>query len=58
MLSDAVALTLMVPDTVTPFAGLVICTVGAVVSAFDTVTYTACEVVLFPALSRATAEIA
>src|SRR6185295_3566031 len=51
-LSEAVALTLIVPDTVAPFAGAVMLTVGGVVSAggaFDTVTVTADEVVRLPA---------
>jgi len=39
-LSLAVALTVVVPDTVAPFAGELMLTLGAVVSAFDTVTVT------------------
>ena len=54
-LSLAVALTVVVPDTVAPFAGELMLTVGAVVSSFDTVTEIADEVVRFPAASRATA---
>jgi len=54
-LSLAVALTVVVPDTVAPFAGELMLTVGAVVSVFDTVTEIADEVVRFPAASRATA---
>ena len=54
-LSDAVALTVVVPDTLAPFAGELMLTLGAVVSAFDTVTETADEVLRLPAASRATA---
>jgi hypothetical protein len=54
-LSEAEALTLIVPDTVDPPLGDVMLTVGGVVSAFDTVTVTPDDVVLFPAASRATA---
>src|SRR5882724_1128295 len=54
-LSDAVALTVVVPDTVAPFPGELMLTLGAVVSAFDTVTVTADEVLRLPAASRATA---
>jgi len=54
-LSDAVALTVVVPDTVAPFAGELMLTLGAVVSELETVTLTADEVVRFPAASRATA---
>jgi hypothetical protein len=57
-LSDALAVTVTVPDTVAPFAGDVTLTVGGVVSGggpLDTVTVTAAEVVVLPAASRATA---
>ena len=57
-LSDAEALTVVVPETVAPEAGDVMLTVGGVVSgggAFDTVTVTAVEVFWFPAASRALA---
>jgi hypothetical protein len=54
-LSEAEALTVVVPETVAPDDGEVMLTVGAVVSAFDTVTVTAAEVVLLPAASRALA---
>src|SRR5437660_1467507 len=53
-LSDAVAVIVVVPETVAPLAGAVILTVGGVVS-FETVTVIAAEVVVFPAASRATA---
>jgi hypothetical protein len=46
-LSEALALTLIVPDTVAPEAGEVMLTVGGVVSgggAFETVTVTGLEV--------------
>ena len=58
MLSDALALTVMVPETVAPFAGEVIDTVGGVVSGagpFETVTVTGAEVRMLPAASRAMA---
>src|SRR5437867_12635371 len=57
MLSEAVAETVIVADTVEPLAGLVIETVGGVVSGVVllTVTVTAVEVFWFPAASRATA---
>src|SRR5262245_38688490 len=57
-LSAALAETVTVPDTVAPFAGEVIFTVGGVVSgggALLTVTVTAADVVRFPAASRAIA---
>ena len=55
-LSDAVAVTLMLPDTVAPFAGAVSETVGACVSPpLLTVTVRAAEVVVLPAASRAMA---
>src|SRR6187549_899085 len=61
-LSEAFAAMVTDPETVAPAAGLVRSTVGAVVSPvgggddeFDTVTVR-CEVELFPAASRATAE--
>src|SRR6185503_19906545 len=53
-LSDALAVTVMVPLTVAPLAGAVMLTVGAVVS-FETVTVTAAAVAVLPAASRATA---
>ena len=53
-LSDALAVTVVVPVTVAPFAGAVMLTVGGVVS-FETVTVTAAAVVVLPAASRATA---
>ena len=59
-LSEAVAATLAVPETVAPAVGLVSPTDGAVVSLgggvleFDTVTLR-CELELLPAASRATA---
>jgi hypothetical protein len=52
MLSEAVAETVTVPDTVAPPAGALIATLGALLS---TVTLTALLVVVFPAASRATA---
>ena len=52
--SDAVAVIVVVPETVAPSAGALIFTVGAVVS-LETVTVTAVEVVVLPAASRATA---
>jgi len=57
-LSEALALTVTVAETVAPEAGEVMLTVGGVVSAggpFDTVTDTADEVRRLPAASRATA---
>src|SRR5882672_3402718 len=57
-LSEALALTAIVPETVAPLAGAVMLTAGGVVSgggALFTVTVTAAEVVRFPAASRATA---
>jgi hypothetical protein len=56
VLSDALPLTLAVPETVVPGAGLEMTMVGAVVSAtvFDTVVKTL-EVLLFPDLSVARA---
>src|SRR6202023_3145933 len=53
-LSDALALTVNVPETVEPVAGAVTLTVGGVVS-FATVTVTAAAVAVLPAASRATA---
>src|SRR6266581_493834 len=53
-LSEASALTLIVPDTVAPFAGAVIDTVGGVVS-LNTVTVTELEVYGRPSRSLATA---
>src|SRR6266571_327993 len=53
-LSEASALTLIVPDTVAPFAGAVIDTVGGVVS-LNTVTVTELEVYWRPSRSLATA---
>src|SRR5437899_1048375 len=53
-LSDAVAVIVVVPETVAPLAGAVTLTVGDVVS-FETVTVTAADVVVFPAASRARA---
>ena len=49
--------TVIVPETVAPLAGLVIWTVGGVVSGTElfTVTVTAVEVAVLPAASRATA---
>ena len=52
--SEALAVTVSVPETVEPEAGDVMLTVGGVVS-FDTVTVTPAEVVRLPAASRATA---
>src|SRR2546422_965629 len=52
-LSEALAVTLIVPETVAPETGEVMLTVGDVVS-FDTVTVTGAEVVRLPAASRAT----
>src|SRR5437899_58308 len=54
MLSEALAVTLTVPETVAPPTGAVTETDGGVVS-FETVTVTAAEVVTLPAASRATA---
>src|SRR5256885_4663646 len=55
-LSDAVAATLRIPDTVVPFEGPQIDTAGGVVSGvLFTVTVTGAEVVELPAASRATA---
>src|SRR6266851_1340670 len=54
ILSEALALTVIVPETVAPEAGDVMLTVGAVVS-FTTVTVTGVEVVRLPAVSCATA---
>src|SRR5436190_530479 len=53
-LSEASAVTAMVPETVDPDAGDVMLTVGGVVS-LKTVTVTALEVASFPAASRARA---
>src|SRR5436309_3287960 len=53
-LSAAVAVIVVVPETVAPFAGAVTLTVGGVVS-LKTVTVIAAEVVAFPAASRARA---
>src|SRR5207249_2813765 len=53
-LSDALAVIVVVPDTVAPELGAVIAVVGAVVS-LKTVTATAAAVVALPAASRATA---
>ena len=55
MLSAAVAVVVTLPATVALFAGAVTDTVGAVVSAFCTVTATDDDVVVLPARSRATA---
>src|SRR5205807_2249614 len=52
MLSDALALTVIVPLTAVPAAGPVMATVGGVLS---TVTLTAAEVTVLPAASRAVA---
>src|SRR6266571_312339 len=52
VLSEALALTVVVPLTVAPLIGAVIATVGA---ALSTVTVTALLVVVLPAASRATA---
>ena len=54
-LSEAEAATVRVPTTLDPFAGEVRLTVGAVVSALFTVTFTTAAVAVFPAASRATA---
>ena len=54
-LSEAVAATVMFPDTVAPPTGEVIVTVGGVASVFDTVTETPADVTALPAASRATA---
>src|SRR5207253_115124 len=56
-LSEALADTVTVPETVDPLAGAVMDTVGGVVSAavLLTVTLTALDVVRFPAASRAMA---
>ena len=51
-MSEAVAVTVVVPEMLAPFAGAVIATVG---SALSTVIDTFEEVLVFPALSRATA---
>src|SRR5258708_7076427 len=53
-LSDALAPTVVVPDTVAPAAGAVMLTVGGVVS-LKTVTVAAAAVAVLPAPSRATA---
>src|ERR1051326_1081198 len=53
-LSDAVAVTVVVPETVAPFAGAVTATDGGVLS-LEIVTVTGAAVVRFPAASRATA---
>src|SRR6185295_9045602 len=53
-LSDALAVTVVVPPTVAPFAGAVTLTVGGVVS-LNTVTVTVVDVAVLPAASRATA---
>src|SRR2546426_887177 len=53
-LSDALALIVVVPETVAPFAGAVRLTVGGVVS-LSTVPVTAAAVAVLPAASRATA---
>src|SRR5712664_4186468 len=53
-LSEALAVTVIVPETLAPDAGEVMLTVGAVVS-LNTVTVTGAEVVRLPAASRATA---
>ena len=52
--SDAVAVIVVVPETVAPSAGALIFTVGAVVS-LNTVTVTAADVAALPAASRARA---
>src|SRR5690349_5129923 len=56
-LSDALAATVTLPDTLAPFAGAVMDTVGGVVSdeLFETVTITDADVVRLPELSRAMA---
>ena len=51
-LSEAVAVTVVVPEMLAPFAGAVIATVGSWLS---TVIVTFEEVLVFPAVSRATA---
>jgi hypothetical protein len=51
----AVAVAVIVPDTVCPAAGEVIATVGPARSVLLTVTLTAVEVLVFPAASRARA---
>ena len=51
-MSDALAVTLVVPETIAPFVGAVIDVVGAVVSLF-TVTFTAADALLLPAASYA-----
>src|SRR5712691_7161144 len=53
-LSEALAVTLIVPETVAPEAGEVMLTVGAVVS-LNTVTVTGAEVLRLPAVSCAMA---
>ena len=53
-LSEALAVTVMVPETVEPDEGDVMLTVGGEVS-LKTVTVTVLEVVAFPAASRARA---
>ena len=55
MLSEAEALTVVVPDTVDPDAGAVMLTEGGVVSVLETVTETGDEVVRLPAVSLAIA---
>jgi len=55
LLPDAVAVTVMVPDTVAPLAGEVIETVGGVLALLLTVTTTAVLVPVLPAASCATA---
>ena len=59
-LSDAVAATDVLPETVEPFTGAVTETEGGVVSGvggatFDTVTFTVADVFVLPAASRARA---
>ena len=56
-MSDALADTVIVPETVEPDVGLVMESVGGIVSAVEllTVTVTALDVVRFPAASRAMA---
>src|SRR5207248_461884 len=57
-LSEAFAVTGIVPETVAPLAGELMLTVGGVVSGggpFETLTVTGAEVVRLPAASRATA---
>src|SRR5919108_678354 len=53
-LSEALAVTVVVPEMVDPPAGAVMLAVGGVVS-FATVTVTDADVVVLPAASRATA---